>query len=268
MAGESFRLEENVSSKGYFISKKICVILSVSVLLVFAAVIIGLSVGLPASSKDCDPTNNAINNEKTTTTTTITRTLMTVPPSVIDYRLPKSLDPYEYNIFIKPQFTKIANNSFSYEGEVTISFTCVENTSRLIFHINKLLINGTTLSVKSLSDSSFTEIKGFSWTNDIERQFFVANLAQQFKANQNYSVFVQFTGYLTDDNAGFYRSSYLDNNQQRRWLLTSQMEPTDARKSFPCFDEPAMKAKFTIRVEHAPDYEAFSNMPVASVTNQ
>ena len=194
-----------------------------------------------------------------------------VPPEPIkiDYRLPKNLIPYDYKIFIKPQFTTIVNNSsFPYEGEVTISFNCVENTNRLIFHINKLLINGTTLSVKSLSDSSFTEIKGFSWTNDIERQFFVANLAQQFKANQNYSVFVQFTGYLTDDNAGFYRSSYLDNNQQRRWLLTSQMEPTDARKSFPCFDEPAMKAKFTIRVEHAPDYEAFSNMPVASVTNQ
>ena len=79
---------------------------------------------------------------------------------------------------------------------------------------------------------------------------------------------MQFIGYLTDDNAGFYRSSYLDNNQQKRWLFTSQMEPTDARKSFPCFDEPAMKATFKIKVEHKPSYNASSNMPIASKSIQ
>jgi aminopeptidase N len=127
-----------------------------------------------------------------------------------------------------------------------------------------LLINNSTLKVTSLTDTSFTETVGFTWRNDFERQFFVASLSQTFKANNNYTVFVQFTGYLTDDNAGFYRSSYLDNNQKRRWLLASQMEPTDARKSFPCFDEPALKAVFIMRVEHLPDYNAISNMPISS----
>ena len=157
-------------------------------------------------------------------------------------------------------------NSFPYDGEVTIFFNCMEDTNELIFHINKLEINNATLSVKSLTDLSFTEITAFNWRNDFEKEFLMASLPQTFKKNNNYTVFVQFTGYLTDDNAGFYRSSYTADDGQKRWLLASQMEPTDARKSFPCFDEPAMKATFKIIVEHRDDYNAISNMPVAGVT--
>jgi len=199
-----------------------------------------------------------------TQTTLITNPTTSQAPVKIDYRLPKNLIPYKYDILVKPQFENLVNNGFPYDGEVTISFSCIENTNNLIFHINKLLINNSTLKVTSLTDTSFTETVGFTWRNDFERQFFVASLSQTFKANNNYTVFVQFTGYLTDDNAGFYRSSYLDNNQKRRWLLASQMEPTDARKSFPCFDEPALKAVFIMRVEHLPDYNAISNMPISS----
>ena len=183
----------------------------------------------------------------------------------IDYRLPKNLVPFNYDLFFKVQFENIINNSFEYTGDVTISFSCLEDTNDLVFHINKLEINNATVSVKSITDATFNEVKGFSWKNDFERQFFVASLNQKFKANHNYTVFVQFTGYLTDDNAGFYRSSYLDDNNQRRWLLASQMEPTDARKSFPCFDEPALKATFKISVEHRADYNAISNMPTLKV---
>lgn len=46
-----------------------------------------------------------------------------------------------------------------------------------------------------------------------------------------------------------------------RFLATSQMQPTDARQVFPCFDEPALKAVFNITIIHRPKSEALSNSP-------
>lgn len=43
-------------------------------------------------------------------------------------------------------------------------------------------------------------------------------------------------------------------------MVGSDMEPTDARKAYPCFDEPAMKIRFTTTLVHLPEHVALSNM--------
>jgi aminopeptidase 2 len=64
--------------------------------------------------------------------------------------------------------------------------------------------------------------------------------------------------------AGFYRSSYKSKDGSQKYLATTQMEPTDARRAFPCFDEPALKAKFTITLVADKGLTALSNMDAVS----
>ena len=73
-----------------------------------------------------------------------------------------------------------------------------------------------------------------------------------------------FKGTLNDNMAGFYRSSYKDAKGAEKFMATTQMEPTDARRAFPCFDEPALKAEFTVTLIADKGLTCLSNMDVKS----
>lgn len=73
-----------------------------------------------------------------------------------------------------------------------------------------------------------------------------------------------FTGSLNDKMAGFYRSSYKDKDGKTKYIASTQMEPTDARRAFPCFDEPALKAEYTITLIADKNHTCLSNMNQAS----
>jgi aminopeptidase N len=48
-----------------------------------------------------------------------------------------------------------------------------------------------------------------------------------------------------------------------RKLLATQFQPTDARKAFPCFDEPELKARFRINIIHPENTIALANFPIS-----
>ena len=75
-----------------------------------------------------------------------------------------------------------------------------------------------------------------------------------------------FTGQLNDKMAGFYRSTYKNADGSEGILATTQMEATDCRRAFPCFDEPSLKAEFTVTLIADKNLTCLSNMDVASET--
>lgn len=75
-------------------------------------------------------------------------------------------------------------------------------------------------------------------------------------------LYMTFTGELNDKMKGFYRSKYFTASGEERYAGVTQFEATDARRCFPCWDEPAIKATFDITLTVPKDRVALSNMPV------
>ncbi len=84
------------------------------------------------------------------------------------------------------------------------------------------------------------------------------------KAGSKAQLVMKFAGELNDKMAGFYRSTYKNKDGSEGIMATTQMEATDARRAFPCWDEPALKAEFTITLIADEKLTCLSNMDVAS----
>lgn len=79
---------------------------------------------------------------------------------------------------------------------------------------------------------------------------------------QNASLYLEFKGELNDKMKGFYRSKYFKPDGTEQFAAVTQFEATDARRCFPCWDEPALKATFDITLKVPKNLIALSNMPI------
>ncbi|MBI3620220.1 M1 family metallopeptidase [Candidatus Roizmanbacteria bacterium] len=81
----------------------------------------------------------------------------------------------------------------------------------------------------------------------------------------SYQIHVSFAGALADNLTGFYRSGYIDKMGNKKFMATSQFEAQEAKRAFPCFDRPDLKATFDVRFIIDAKLEAVSNtLPVGT----
>ena len=136
----------------------------------------------------------------------------------------------------------------------------VEETRSITLHTLELKVHKAI--VKSGSDvvSSQPEL-----SYDDDKQTTTISFDRPIAHGTSAQLGLDFTGELNDKMAGFYRSSYKDSASGAiKYLATTQMEPTDGRRAFPCFDEPALKATFDITLIADKHLTCLSNMDVAS----
>ncbi|KAM4733439.1 aminopeptidase N-like [Anableps anableps] len=177
------------------------------------------------------------------------------------YRLPKTLVPLHYNVTLWPRLKPDPTTGlYIFTGASFVEFECVEETNLILIHSHKLnytaMRDGTIASLTAVSSASTPSIKS-SW-QQTETQYLVLQLDGKLLKGHRYQLYTSFTGELADDLGGFYRSVYTEDGVQKV-IATTQMQPTDARKTFPCFDEPALKAYFDITLYHDEGTVALSN---------
>ena len=166
--------------------------------------------------------------------------------NTFSYRLIDSVRPSRYRISLQPDI-----QAATFTGRVVIDLTMSERCPEI--RINCVDID---ISLASLfwDGSEFAA----SVTYDPENE--MAVLTTEVVPGPGHArLTMEFAGKLNQHLAGFYRSSYLDNDNNTVFIATTQFEATDARRAFPCFDEPDMKAVFEVELEVPSDHLAISN---------
>lgn len=157
--------------------------------------------------------------------------------------LPTNVKPHHYDLVLEPLF-----DSFTFKGEETIHLDVKDTTTSIELNSLEIDIHEAAVNGTAVKDIKF----------DTDNQTATFTLAEELAAGTKARLHIKFTGELNDKMAGFYRSSYQDNGETK-YLATTQMEPTDCRRAFPSFDEPALKATFDVALIHDPALVALSN---------
>jgi len=161
-------------------------------------------------------------------------------------RLPVHVKPERYKIMLRPDL-----NEFTFTGEETISLSLEKPTNQITLHAAEL----------EIESSEFVHTDKETWAGKISYDKKAETATFTFPKNIQKGkgqLKLIFRGILNDKMRGFYRSRY-EIDGKLRHLATTQFESTDARRAFPCFDEPSQKAVFDVTLMVPAKTVAISN---------
>ena len=160
------------------------------------------------------------------------------------------VQPKNYNVTFEPDF-----KNFTFSGKETISLEITKPTNKFVLNSAEIKIKncfvvtkGQTLKVKTHRDEKNEELK----------------VIMPKKIKGKADLIIDFVGILNDKLVGLYRSEYKDKNGKPKFMASTQFEAADARRAFPCWDEPEAKATFDVSVITDNGLAAISNMPIVS----
>lgn len=184
-----------------------------------------------------------------------------------DYRLSRNVLPSFYKLTINIQ-GDVTNPGTTFNGEVAITLQANQANLRQIT-LHKDALDITSCSLYNKAGLLQENIGAASLKYDQETQQFTVPLAQALAVNENYTLNFVFTGKVRTDMSGLFSANYLDKDTGKtKWVLLTQMQRLNARRVFPCFDEPAFKAKFEVYIGRPSGFNAISNTKLIKSTNE
>lgn len=166
----------------------------------------------------------------------------TIAPHIVEsslvsdhpYRLPRHVVPSHYRMRLEPDI-----DAATFTGSEIIDIEVTEATSEIT--LNAIELDIYEAHVRNTAEHHVEATVSY----DEERQRAILTLDEEI-APGSWQVFCGFSGILNDQLHGFYKSTFTDVDGNEQGIATTQFEATDARRAFPCWDEPDFKASFGV----------------------
>uniref|UniRef100_A0A4X2KME5 Aminopeptidase n=1 Tax=Vombatus ursinus TaxID=29139 RepID=A0A4X2KME5_VOMUR len=169
-------------------------------------------------------------------------------------RLPQNIMPLQYELTIHPNLT-----TKKFEGSVEIKIQVLKTTQNIILHSSGHNISKVFFTSVVPKQEKPVEILEYKFHEQI-----AIVTPDALLEGHNYTLKIDYSANMSTNYYGFYGVTYEDENKEKKYFAATQFEPLAARSAFPCFDEPAFKATFIIKIVREEQYTALSNMPKKS----
>ena len=187
-----------------------------------------------------------------------------------EYWLPGEVVPVDYDFKLVVHMENLTTR-----GEVKIGVEVVQTSSTITLHANSSFIKINHDNVAVQGTDGGAEIPVMGHKEDEEKEFYEIKLGSQVKAGQRLSITLPYTGLIRDGRTGTvimnstdttgnitnHHGFYVSTDGEWGLMGLTKFEPNGARKALPCFDEPHLKATFTVSLARPKQYSSLGNMP-------
>ncbi|CAJ0939306.1 unnamed protein product, partial [Mesorhabditis belari] len=181
-------------------------------------------------------------------------------------RLPKDLQPESYDLNMKVYLPGYgaeiaAEKNLTFEATLVTRISVLLPAPRIVLNIKKLNITDVFVTMNN------APINVVSTKVDDELEMVTIQLGKVLEIGSNVVLTLIYTGPIDNSLGGLYQSRYKHTDGVEKIIATTQMEPTDARRMVPCFDEPAFKANWTVTIVHPKGTSALANSLEETIIN-
>ena len=164
-------------------------------------------------------------------------------------KLPKDVIPLLYDAHLVPDV-----QADTFRGEQRVEIEVVRATRRIVLNAANLTIERASLLGAGMLERSLAPVL------DAQQE----TLSFEFETPLNpgrYTLALRFSGQINREGRGLFQVGYKAGGVDKK-LIATTMEPSDARRMLPTWDEPAFRARFKLTVDVPASFKAYSNTPV------